>query len=106
MSLCMGMRKLFAILCSAIVLVSLFGEARSGHSLHESPFLETYDMPMVQESDCGGGSGHVACQILLASQVATPMLKIAFATSQFAIVPVRASSRISSPQPPPPRYVS
>ena len=97
---------LLAILCSAIVLVSLFGEASSDHSVHESPFLETYAVPMAQESHCGGGSGHVACQVLLASQVATPMLKIAFASLQFEILPVQASSRISSPQPPPPRYVS
>jgi hypothetical protein len=102
----MVMRKLLAILCSAIVLASLFEEARSDHALHESPFLETHAMPMVQESHCGGGSGHVACQVLLASQLAAPILKIAFASSQFEIVPVRASSRISSPQPPPPRYVS
>jgi hypothetical protein len=104
-SLYMGMGKLLAILFSTIVLVSLFGEARPDHSLHESPFLETYAMPMVQESHCGG-SGHVACQVLLASQLATPMLKIAFASSPFEIVPVRASSCIYSPQPPPPRYVS
>lgn len=102
----MEMRKLFAILCSAVVLVSLFGEASSGHALHESPYLEMHAMPMVQESHCGGGSGHMVCQVLLASQVATPILKIAFASSQFEIGPVRASSRISSPQPPPPRYVS
>ena len=30
---------LLAILCSAIVLVSLFGEARSDHSVHESPVV-------------------------------------------------------------------
>lgn len=100
------MLKLLAILCSAVVLASLFGEAPSDHAQQESPFLETHAIPMVQVSHCGGGSGHVACQVLLSGQVATPILKIAFASSQFEIVPVRASSRISSPQPPPPRYVS
>ena len=102
----MEMRNLLAIICSAIVFASRFGEARSDHGLHESPLLEIHAISMTHESHCGGGSGHVACQVLLASQVATPMLKIAFASSQFEILPVRASSRISSPQPPPPRYVS
>lgn len=100
------MQKLLAILCSAVVLASLFGEARSGHALHESAFLQAHAVPMLQESSCGGGASHVACQVLLAGQVATPVLKLAFASSRFEIAPVRASSRISSPQPPPPRYVS
>lgn len=106
MSLSMGMRKLLVILCSAIVLASLVGEARSNHALHESAFLEMHATPIVQELHCGGGSGHVACQVLLAGQIATPRLKFAFASSQFEFVPVWASSRITSPQPPPPRYVS
>lgn len=106
MSLRFGMQKLIVILCSAIVFASLFGQARSDHALHESPLLEAHVMPMIQESHRGGGSGHVACQVLLASQVTTAILKFAFASSQFEIGPVRASSLISSPQPPPPRYVS
>lgn len=95
-----------AILCSVIVLTSFFEESRSGDALHESALLETFVVPMVQDSHCGSGSSHVACQVLLASMVATPVLKFAFTSSPFEIVPVRASSRISSPQPPPPRYVS
>lgn len=100
------MQRLIVILYSALVLVSLFGEAHLDHVHHESPFPETHAIPMVQEAHCGGGSGHVTCQVLLASQFAIPVLKFALTSSPFEIVPVRASSRISSPQPPPPRHVS
>ena len=106
MSLCMTMRKMLVILCSAIVLASLFGEARSDHALHQGAALDAHAVAIMQESQCGGSAGHVACQVLLAGQIATPILKFAIASSQFEILRVRASSRISSPQPPPPRNVS
>ena len=100
------MNQFLAVFLSVTVLALLIWEARSGHTLHESPLIESHAAPLFHEYQCDGGSGHVACQILPATLVASPLQVFAFAQSQFEIEPVRASSRISSPQPPPPRSAS
>ena len=100
------MRNLLAILCGVIVLASLFGEVRLNHFLAKSIPLEAHAMPANPEPQCNEGFGHGACQTLLSCQNALPVPWLDFATSQFELVPVRASSRIYSPQLPPPRGVS
>lgn len=106
MSLVGVMHTLFAILCSLIVLAPLLGEARLNHLHLENTLRAEHAVQTTGEFNCHEGSGHGACQTLLSSQDASPVPWLAFATSQFELVPVRASSRIASPQPPPPRYVS
>ncbi len=88
------------------MLASLFGEVRTGHVLSQSAGLETHVAPRTHDLQCAGGAGHVACQSLLAGQTASPTRKFAFVSPLFEIVPVRARSRLSSPQPPPPRDVA
>jgi len=100
------MSKLLTVLSYVVAFVFVFGEARSVHVLSEPTMFETHALPQDHEVVCGDGSSHSACQIVFVCRDTSLILPTALAASQYEIVHVRASNRISSPQPPPPRYVS
>ena len=100
------MRKFLTVLYCVVVFVFLFGEARSVHVLSDATMFETHALAKDHEAVCGYGSAHAACQLVLGNQGTLLILTIVLAPSRFEIVSVRASSRSSSPHPPPPRYIS
>ncbi len=100
------MRNLMVALCSVLMCATLLAQARSEPLSYAVGETETRAVAGVQEALCGNSSGHVTCQLVLAGQVASPMLKFAPTSFLLGFAPVRATSRIFSPQPPPPRHFS
>lgn len=95
-----------AILCSFVLLATLVGLAH-----HErSPLVVQIDalhaQPVLPDTPCGGGSGHGACQLVVAGGPLLFSLMTVVGSSRFKITPVLASSRSIGPHTPPPRRFS
>ena len=99
------MRTVMALLCSLLLLATLFGLAHSERSPHGLHADALHTQPLIPDALCGEGSGHGTCQLVLADQPPLVSLMADAGSSQFEITPVMAPSRSFAPRTPPPRHI-
>ena len=101
-----AMRLMMALLCSFLLLATLFGLAHSERSLHGAHADALHAQPLLPDALCGEGSGHGTCQLVFPCEPVLVTLMSVAGSSHFEITPVMGSSRSLAPHTPPPRYVS
>lgn len=100
------MRLIMTLLCSFLMLATVFGLAHSERSPHGVHADALHAQPLVPDALCGEGSGHGTCQLVVPSEPLLISLMAVAGSSHFEITPVMASSRSFAPHTPPPRHLS
>ncbi len=93
------------LLCSCLLLATLFGLAHPERLSHEGQADALHAVSQMPDSLCGEGSGHGTCQLVIADQPLLFNLMPVAGSSHFEIMPVAAHSRSFAPQTPPPRHI-
>lgn len=101
-----AMRLMMALLCSFLLLATLFGQAHSERSPHGAHADALHAQPLLPDALCGEGSGHGTCQLVFPGEPVLVTLMSVAGSSHFEITPVMGSSRSLAPHTPPPRHFS
>ncbi|MBA3909948.1 MAG: hypothetical protein C0524_08670, partial [Rhodobacter sp.] len=99
------MRTIMTLLCSFLLLATLFGLAHPERSSQGAQADALHAAPLIRDNLCEEGSGHGTCQLVAADQplLFSPMAVVG--SSYFEITPVAAPGRSFAPRTPPPRRV-
>ena len=100
------MRLIMALLCSFLLLATVFGLAHSERSPHGLHADALHAQPLIPDAFCGEGSGHGTCQLVVLGEPLLFGLMAVAASSRFEITPVMGSSSNLAPHTPPPRHIS
>ncbi len=100
------MRVIIVILCGALLFASLLGLAHLNGPADATHLGDNHATLHVQDVLCGEGSGHAACQLVVAGSSEVPNFTAPAGIAPFETLPVKASGRSFPPQTPPPRQHS
>ncbi len=100
------MRTVMALLCSLLLLATLFGLAHSERSPHGVHADALHAQPLIPDALSREAPAHVPCQLVCAGEPVPVTLMAVAGSSHFEITPVMGSSRSLGPRTPPPRHLS